>query len=363
MNTDQPTIHVLTPNTYLSNNHYMSCLWSSLDDFNVTVDRYRLDRRYCKIKSDFFTGKVIHLHWIKEFCKFDFDNRAKTIRAVLGAMRNLLLIKRRGNKVVWTVHNTFMHENRFVAIEYLLRYFLSKICDDIIVMSDYSRAEFLRMYGRSHRIHNIPIGNYIGVYPKTVSKVQARERLKLSLDSKVFLYVGRVQQYKGISNLLRSFRAIDDPKATLVIAGVCKDFELETEISEAILADSRIIAHLGFIEDTEIQYYLNACDWVVLPFKKILNSASVLLALSFQKPVIVPQKGAITEIVSNSVQGYCYEEDSELVRALTRAVATPQNKWKNMCDEAYKLAQTYDWESIGRKLHQVYTEAVGSQYE
>ena len=327
MNTDQPTIHVLTPNTYLSNNHYMSCLWSSLDDFNVTVDRYRLDRRYCKIKSDFFTGKVIHLHWIKEFCKFDFDNRAKTIRAVLGAMRNLLLIKRRGNKVVWTVHNTFMHENRFVAIEYLLRYFLSKICDDIIVMSDYSRAEFLRMYGRSHRIHNIPIGNYIGVYPKTVSKVQARERLKLSLDSKVFLYVGRVQQYKGISNLLRSFRAIDDPKATMDIAGVCKDFEIE------------------------------------LPFKKILNSASVLLALSFQKPVNDPQKGAITEIVSNSVQGYCYEEDSELVRALTRAVATPQNKWKNMCDEAYKLAQTYDWESIGRKLHQVYTEAVGSQYE
>lgn len=357
---NQSKIQILTPSTQLNNNHYMACLWASIDNYGIEVRQYSLDRRYSLIKEEDVSGKVIHLHWIKEFCNFNTQSRIKTLRAVVSTVRSLFLLKKRGNKIVWTVHNTFMHENRFLFIEYLLRYYLSKICDDIIVMSDYSKSEFSRMYGRSHRIHKIPIGNYIGIYPAKVSRSQARKKLKIPLDRKVFLYMGRVQKYKGIDNLLKSFSAIDDSNVTLIIAGACKDPDLIFKVTEAAKNNSRIIAHLSFIDDDDIQYYLNACDWVVLPFKKILNSASVLLALSFRKPVIVPQKGTITELIADDVQGYCYKGDTKLGEAMNRALSTPTDKWKNMCTNAYELAQEYDWQSIGHQLYQVYTQSLGA---
>ena len=37
-----------------------------------------------------------------------------------------------------------------------------------------------------------------------------------------------------------------------------------------------------FIEDDELQYFFNAADVITLPFKKIENSGSVILAMGFK---------------------------------------------------------------------------------
>ncbi|MEP3832123.1 hypothetical protein, partial [Rhodopirellula bahusiensis] len=46
----------------------------------------------------------------------------------------------------------------------------------------------------------------------------------------------------------------------------------------------------------EVANYFAACDLVVLPYSDILNSGSLLLALSMSRPALITDKGATPEI-------------------------------------------------------------------
>ena len=50
------------------------------------------------------------------------------------------------------------------------------------------------------------------------------------------------------------------------------------------------------VPDEELQLYFNACDLVALPFRQVLNSGSLLLAMSFGCPVVAPRLGSIPEV-------------------------------------------------------------------
>lgn len=66
-----------------------------------------------------------------------------------------------------------------------------------------------------------------------------------------------------------------------------------TELKQLIKEDKDIIFHPRMIPDEEVQYYMNAADIVVLPFKKIENSGSAILAMGFAKAVIAPNSGVL----------------------------------------------------------------------
>jgi hypothetical protein len=81
----------------------------------------------------------------------------------------------------------------------------------------------------------------------------------------------------------------------LVIAGKAVGSQRET-LHAAVESDRRIQVFPEFIDDSKVQYYLGAADLVVLPFADILNSGSALLALSFDRPILVPHLGALPEL-------------------------------------------------------------------
>ncbi|MDJ0633596.1 MAG: glycosyltransferase [Xenococcaceae cyanobacterium MO_188.B29] len=351
----QTKIRVLTPRVHTKENKYLTCLWSSLKDYDVEIEAFQVNCFFSELIAARHRNKIIHLHWVRVLCYLDVGSKYKTLSSFLRTIRNLIVLKLFGNKIVWTIHNTHSHENNFPIIEYILRWLLSRLSNDVLVMSEYSRQEFKRMYGRTKRVHIIPHGNYIGSYPNQISRKDARLNLGIALEQKVLLYFGMVRHYKGINHLLAAFNQLKDSNVVLLIAGIPYDSDLCAEIEQAAQRDSRIRLRLQFIPDEDIQIYMNACDWVVLPYQKILNSGSVLLALSFARPVIVPQRGAITELISDSEQGYCYEKDYDLLATINQALNTTDKKWEQMSIQAYALAQKYDWSKIGYQLYQVYS--------
>ncbi len=52
-----------------------------------------------------------------------------------------------------------------------------------------------------------------------------------------------------------------------------------------------------FIPDDQMHYYFCAADAVVLPFARILNSSSIVLAMSYDCPVIAPDWPALREVL------------------------------------------------------------------
>lgn len=351
------TIKVLTPTVHMPDNKYLTCLWYSVRSYGVEVARYEPAQLVAKLKTGQKVGDVIHLNWIQRFCKFDPDQKAESLRFTLRNLRNFFFLKKQGYQIVWTIHNTLSHEPSAPLVEQSFRWILSHLCSDIVVMSEYSRQEFARTYWRTKRVHVVPHGNYIGAYPNQISRTEARQQLGIAPHQTVLLHFGQIRPYKGINHLLSAFNQLKNPEVVLLISGLCREPELLARIEQAAQADPRILLRLQFIEDKDVQVYMNACDWVILPYQKILNSGSALLALSFSRPVIVPQRGALTELIADGEVGFCYHRDCDLADALRRALATPLDRWQQMCDQTYALAQKYDWTKIGAQLYQIYQQS------
>jgi glycosyltransferase involved in cell wall biosynthesis len=72
--------------------------------------------------------------------------------------------------------------------------------------------------------------------------------------------------------------------------------------------------NLNYLDDDQIQYFLNAADVVVLPYKKLTNSGVLFLAMSFGKPVICSDQGSASEIIKDNFGILC--KKGELAKAL-----------------------------------------------
>ena len=100
--------------------------------------------------------------------------------------------------------------------------------------------------------------------------------------------VGQVRRYKGIEELIISFRACDDPGLTLTVAGKPTSTELAESVTALARGDERITLQLFFLDDAEFVEAITSAELVVLPYRFMHNSGAVLAALSLDRPVLVP---------------------------------------------------------------------------
>jgi beta-1,4-mannosyltransferase len=189
----------------------------------------------------------------------------------------------------------------------------------------------------------IPHGSYLGAYPDTLTREEARTRLGIPDAGPVLLFLGAVRGYKGTDELVAAFHALPDPAARLLIAGKPRGDGIAERLRAAVVADPRIRLHLGHVPDEELQVWLRAADVVTLPFRDILTSGSAILALSFGRPVVAPALGCLPETVPADA-GILYDPDlpGALESALHRALAADLDIMGNA---ALARARELDWDS------------------
>jgi glycosyltransferase involved in cell wall biosynthesis len=267
--------------------------------------------------------KVFHLHWASGF----------TLRWRILAYWNylfcLMLIKLLGYKLVWTAHNVLPHEQIFPN-DIIARRRLVAAADLVIAHSASAIDELEKIGAKPKQSIVIPHGNYINVYPNTISHKAARQKLWLKQDSFVYLYFGQVREYKGLDALSSAYEKIKTEKNALIIAGKG--------------------SASGYIADDELQWYFNAADVVVFPFKKITTSGSSLLALSFGKAIIVPAIGDLSYLPDEITYKYSPEDKNGLINAMKKA-ADDIVILRKKSDFALQYAKRLDWSIIAKKTH------------
>jgi len=130
---------------------------------------------------------------------------------------------------------------------------------------------------------------------------------------------------------------------------------MRRQVEEAARPDRRIRLKLGFLPDEELAQVIFACDVVVLPFKEVFTSGSLVMAITCGKPVVVPNVGFIGEYVDKSC-AFFYEanDDEGLFKALKAALETDLNQLAQKGDHARALSMKLDWKVIGGKIAEVY---------
>ncbi len=138
-----------------------------------------------------------------------------------------------------------------------------------------------------------------------------------------FFFAGRLEQVKGVEDLISTFAGADPSMGTLAIAGA--GGELEPKVKRAALELSNV-EYLGRLTRSEILENLRSTRAAVLPSRWDENNPmSILEARSVGIPVVVTSRGGLPEMVSDGVDGHIVRPGnvSDLRTALEQLAADP----------------------------------------
>ncbi|MBN2301673.1 MAG: glycosyltransferase [Lentisphaerae bacterium] len=201
----------------------------------------------------------------------------------------------------------------------------------------------------NNRIVVIPNGVDINIF-KPLNKHDARNRLGLGLDKKIFLTTGNSFKRKGYFELVEAFNKLDIDNKLLLIAGYDENEydNLNTLIRSSPGRDSIIL--LGEVHNSQLPDYYSAADIYCLVSYSEGWPCSVMEALACAKPCIVTQEAAgefITEdlgIVTN------YQN---LPGDLTRALNQDWN-----VEKILEFARNNSWDKAAQKMLDAFEQSI-----
>lgn len=251
-------------------------------------------------------GDIWHVHWPDDFLSYPSPLRAWTF--VLAELVLMALARLRGTRIVWTIHDLGPHESYHPRLERLFWTAFVPLVDGVVTLSDQALDRARQRFPQLRDVPSavVPHGHYRPAYPDPVPTLEARRRRDLPADAFVAAFVGRIRPYKNVEPLVRAFRRWTAPDARLLVAGNPSAHSLRDAIEDAAAPDPRVHLDLRFLPDAEMPDVLGASDLVVLPYEDILHSGSALLALSFNRPVVVPDRGAMAELRSQVGEAWVF---------------------------------------------------------
>ena len=294
---------------------------------------------------------ILHLHWPDAF--IDRPSHLKAAANAAALMSVMSDVRAKGGKIVWTVHNLASHDRFNPRLE---KRFWAQFTDRLsgfIALSRYGRAVAEERFPSLAETPGfvVPHGHYREEYPRGIDRLEARRTLGIDHEARVILFFGRVRPYKGIMELIRAFSLLAGRDLALCIAGAPASRPFGGRVRSAAGHDARIHAHLGFVPRDKAQIFFAAADLVVLPYLEVLNSGAAMLALSFDRPVLLPRRGALVEL-----QGQVGREWVEtFADDLTHEKLGSAISWALSADRPQTAPlHGFEWPGIGRKTAHAY---------
>ena len=350
-------MQILMMPDYRHDNPYQTLLSMALETENVKVHFPSGYRRvfpiFRAIRAYSGSIKVLHLHWLDPYLKG--DNSSIKLFYCLKFLLDILLTRWTGVRIIWTIHNAISHNSKFPRIELWTGRVLVKIVDRVIVHNHVARDEIVPLYRLNPaKIAIIPHGHYRNIYHQEIAKSEARQQLGLPESNKIYLNFGMLKPYKGIERLLKLWQEHQNilEGNSLLVAGKALDDVYGQMLTKQASEIENVVLHNKFVADEQIHLYFSAADIVVLPFERILTSGSLILAMSYGKPVIAPRLASIPETLGVA-DWLLYDPDDErgLLHAIKDSTQVDLNALGRLVSES---CHRLDWSAIAQQTILVY---------
>lgn len=212
---------------------------------------------------------VLHVHWPERLVRGADPLRTALRRGALVLLLVRIAIARIA--VVRTVHNLDSHERGGPVERLLLRAL--------------DRRVTVRV--RLNPFTPVPDGAVV----RTIVHGHYRDRFEPATRPSVrgrVLFFGLVRPYKGIEELARAFLDVREPATSLHIVGHAQDPVLAGTLQALVEPDERVTVRWARLSDDDLRAEIGDAELVVLPYRSVHNSGAALLALSLDRPVLMP---------------------------------------------------------------------------
>lgn len=297
--------------------------------------------------------KIIHIHWINDYIGSIFWSKSelKFLAKVLILAADVLISRIRRRRVIWTIHNAVSHESKSESREIIARSAIAITCTKIIIHSTSALKLINKLYGLNlaRKAYVIPHGNYDGCYDTPTSHLP--RTIENAIDNNiVILFFGAIRPYKGVEKLVQAIRSSERQDIRLIVAGKCSDPNTRTSLEKAGNQDSRITCILDFISVSEVRNLFNVADIVAIPFERTLTSGSAILALTMERPLLLPENAKVFDLATDDF-AYFFQSIDDL-----RTIIGSLNKadLARMRPMARERADSLSWEKISEKTLDAY---------
>lgn len=282
---------------------------------------------------------VFHIHWP------EYLVRAKTVPArVAKKILFVALVARlrmTRTPIVRTAHNIEPHETGSSIEAALLRWCDRKtdhfICLNVTTQVPEGKPHSVILHG-----HYRDRPDYQSTSPSEPNRL---------------LYFGLIRPYKGIEDLISAFGSLGADDLNLRIVGKPQSDELANEIRSLCCDNPSISTKLAYVPDSELAEEIARSALVVLPYREMHNSGSVILALSMNRPVLVPDTPANRALRDEVGPGWIYLYDDPVIDAATLRQALDMVATDDRPSSPDLSAR--DWDRIGEKHYAAYAELLG----
>lgn len=219
---------------------------------------------------------VLHIHWPEVFLRG--TTPVRSVARTLMTLSVLLVARCRRRVIVRTLHNVEPHEQ------------LDLLRSAIVRLFDRWTTAWITLTGTitpPGPAVVIPHGHYrrwFAAYPRAV-RIPGR-----------VLFFGHLRRYKGIEDLLAAAASVTHTPFSLRIVGAPRDDLVRSEVTSVANEVGHITAHLGYATDEELAREITQAELVVLPYRTMVNSGAALLALSLDRPILVPATPSTEEL-------------------------------------------------------------------
>lgn len=172
------------------------------------------------------------------------------------------------------------------------------------------------------------------------------------------LFFGLIRPYKQVPQLISAFREITEEGFSLSIHGSAKDQEQAAQIKALAQQDPRVAVDLTRLSDPELVAEVTSAELVVLPYRDLFNSGVALLALSLDRPILVPESATTMALAEEVGTGFVQTfsgrlSGADIVAAVESARAMPPG--------AKAELSARDWPEAGQMHAAAYRRAVADK--
>lgn len=249
-------------------------------------------------KVDGFIGYLNDLIKIKNIVKRERPNVLHLQGIVHLKLETLFYksIKKYADIICYTVHNVLSHETKRSESKNLKSFY--NICDIFCVHNNYSKELFKSKNNIEKNIYVIPHGCY--------DQYKNKDKLKHNEDKIVFLLFGLIRKYKGIDILLEAIsklpREVLDNSRFVIAGNQRAKYDKFDYIGYAkkLGIYEYIDFKIRFIRDEEVEELFSNSDCCLFPYRNVYGSGALLMAYTFEKPIIASN---IPTFIEESMEG------------------------------------------------------------
>jgi len=220
------------------------------------------------------------------------------------------------------------------------------------------------MIGPAGRYAIIPNAMDIPASATSTAARAARERLGLTEDAQLILFLGRVTAQKGVFELLHAFERVAAacPRAVLAIAGPLED-EYGDEIRElaASVPHSERVRILGPVfSDAKNDLFAAASLFVTLSKNEGLSIAA-LEALSFGVPAVLTRASNLPEIELGGAGVVTDIDPLAAANAITGLLNDPSRLEQMRSNARRVIERSFSWQAVMPQLGQLYSDVAAAR--